>query len=333
MTLRFHRSAALALTLGSAAPIAASPVAAEHIASVHQASPVAASSLRPDDLRIATIGYRLATARPELCPRLAPVSGLLLHHLGDYAPADRPELIEAGLNRGPGILSVVADSPAAHAGIDAGDILLAVNGQSLESPVAIAAIADVKARRAAIEASEGKLLQMLERGTARLTLLRGGTTIQRMLTPVQGCLLRIRLAVSNQRQAVANGDYVIVATGLLALARNDDELAFVIGHEMGHVQLRHRDLLQAARIPRNGALRGFGKNGELVQRTEAEADAFGGRLAIAAGYDLSRGAEILARLDPAITLFGLFRTHADPQVRIRALRAMAASQGTLPPTR
>lgn len=332
MMPRSHRLATLALALCSAAPIAAMPAVTQPDPA-RPASPAEGSSLRPDDLRIATIGYRLATARPGLCPRLAPVSGLLLHHLGDYTPADRPALVEGGLDRGPGILSVVADSPAADARLQAGDILVAVDGEPFESPVAIAAIADVKARRAAIEASEGKLLEALERGTVSLTLLRDGTTIQRSLTPVRGCLLRIRLAVSNQRQAVANGDYVIVATGLLALARNDDELAFVIGHEMGHVQLRHRDLLQAARIPRNGALRGFGKNGDLVQRTEAEADVFGGRLAIAAGYDLNRGAEILARLDPAITLFGLFRTHADPQVRIRALQAMAASQGSPPPAR
>jgi hypothetical protein len=255
---------------------------------------------------------------------------MLLHHLGDYAPEDRPPLVREGLDRGPGILSVVADSPAARAGLKAGDVLLAVDREPVDSPVPIAGILDSKARRAAIETSEDKLLRQLERGTVSLTLLRGGETIERALTPVRGCLLRIRLAVSNQRQAVANGDYVIVASGLLALARNDDELAFVIGHEMGHVQLRHRDVLRAAHIPRDGALRGFGKNGDVVQRTEAEADLFGGKLAMAAGYDLNRGAEILGRLDPAITLFGLFRTHADPQARIRTLRALAISGSEAP---
>ncbi|MEN3747634.1 M48 family metallopeptidase [Sphingomonas sp. HF-S3] len=319
----FQLASPLTMLLCGAGAIAALSGSAAHPLDMRAAE---GSSLRPDDYRIAAIGYRLATARPDLCPKTAPVSGLLLHHLGDYAPEDRPAMVRDGLDRGPGILSVVSDSPAARAGLKAGDIVLAVDGEPLESPETIAAIGDAKARRSAIEASEEKLLKLMARGTVRLTLLRGPATIERTLSTIPGCLLRIRLAVSKQRQAVANGPYVIVATGLLGLARNDDELAFVIGHEMGHVQLGHREVLQTARVPRKGALRGFGKNGDIVQRTEAEADAFGGRLVIAAGYDLDRGAVILARLDPAITLFGMFRTHADPQARIRALRALAASE-------
>ncbi len=44
-----------------------------------------------------------------------------------------------GLDRGPGVLTVLAGSPAAFAGLVAGDVLLAVNGTPFLSPVAIAA--------------------------------------------------------------------------------------------------------------------------------------------------------------------------------------------------
>jgi membrane-associated protease RseP (regulator of RpoE activity) len=127
------------------------------------AAPLSAaeSTLRKDDLRIATIGYRLAIAGRDLCPRQGPVTGMLLHHLAEYDKTDRPGLIAQGLDRGPGVLSVAAGSPADAAGLRAGDILLAVNGTAFESPAAIAAIPDREVWRPRVEASETMLLASL----------------------------------------------------------------------------------------------------------------------------------------------------------------------------
>jgi hypothetical protein len=287
------------------------------------------STLRPDDLRVATIGYRLAIAGRDLCPRQGPVTGLLLHHLAEYDQADRPGLIAQGLDRGPGVLAVVADSPADQAGLRAGDILLAVNGMPFQSPIAIAANPDREVWRPMVEASETTLLDALSRGPAALSVLRGGESLSLTLIPHTGCLLRIRLAHSGQKTAVAAGDYVILSSGLLAMARNDDEVAFAIAHELAHVVLDHKRVLREGRVPHNGLLRGFGKNGAIVRRTEAEADHLGGKIALAAHYDLALGAEILGRLPPELG-FGIIKTHDSDGDRIRAMRALAAEAGRNP---
>lgn len=287
----------------------------------------AESTLRPDDLRIAAIGYRLAIAGRDLCPRQGPVTGMLLHHLAEYDKADRPGLIAQGLDRGPGVLSVVAGSPADTAGLRAGDVILAVNGKPFESPAAIAA--DRELWRPRVEASQTMLLDALARGPAALSVLRGRETLALTLTPVTGCLLRIRLAHSDQQIAVSAGDYVVVSSGLLGLARSDDEIAFVVAHEMAHVQLEHRRVLREHHVPRSGLLRGFGKNGTIVRETEAAADHLGGQITLAARYDLARGVEILGQLPPEFG-FGIIKTHDSDGDRIRAMRALAAQSGHNP---
>jgi hypothetical protein len=94
-----------------------------------------ASSLRQDDLRIASITYRMATTARHLCPEPRPISGLLLHHLADYTSSDRPGMISRyGLDRGAGVLSVVENSPAARAGLRAGDVIMSVAGLALALP-------------------------------------------------------------------------------------------------------------------------------------------------------------------------------------------------------
>jgi hypothetical protein len=283
------------------------------------------SFLREPDYRVATIGYRIATAAPALCPRQGPVSGLTFHHLSDYEAADRPAMIAQGLDRGPGVLTVVEGSPADLAGLRAGDVLLAIDENPFPSPATILAGPDRRAWRIASDASETLFQNALARGPVALRVLRGGQALSLTLTPRTGCLFRIRLAYSAQQRAVAASPYILVTSSLVELTRNDDELAFLIAHEMAHVALDHGTQLKARGIPRNGAARGFGKNGAFVRRTEDEADQLGGRLMMAAGYDLPRGVMILPRMGSVITFFGMFQTHADDADRIRRMRELAGA--------
>lgn len=285
----------------------------------------AGSFLREPDYRVATIGYRIATAAPALCPKQGPIGGLTFHHLSDYEPGDRPEMAAQGLDRGPGVLTVVDGSPADLAGLHAGDVLLAVNGIAFPSPAAILTGKDRRNRRARTDSSETLFQDQLARGPALLSVLRGGQTLSLTLTPRTGCLFRIRLAYTSQQRAVAASPYILITSALVELANNDDELAFLIAHEMAHVALDHGTQLKARNIPRTGAVRGFGKNGEFVRRTEDEADQLGGRLMMAAGYDLPRGVLILPRMGSVITFFGMFQTHADDADRIRRMRELAGA--------
>ena len=297
------------------------------------AGPAGQSTLRQADLRVGAVAYRIALAGRPLCSHPHPLTGLLFHHLGEYDPVDRVTMIQRhGLDRGPGILTVLADTPAARAGLVAGDVLLAVNGRPFPSPVANVAIPNRDSRRKAMEASEFQLEEQLRAGPARLRLLRAGREIETMLDSVQGCLGRVRLARSSQTNAFANGRFVVMTTSMLDFLRGDDELAVVLGHEMSHNILRHPTILDEQGVPKGGIGRAFGKNANRVWRTEAEADRFGIRLMATAGYDVRAAIPFWRRYLGKYDWFPqIFRTHPSLSARERITREANAALNGPPP--
>lgn len=295
------------------------------------AAAAAESTLRPEDLRVFKVGYRLALAGGAYCRPDFPLTGLLLHHLPEYEAADRPGFIAQGLGKGPGVLSVVEGSPAALAGIRAGDVLLSVNGRAFASPLAMAAQKDRKTWRAMIQRSESQFEDQLRAGPAEILLLREGRTEAVRLAPLKGCPLRIRLARSRQNNAFADGAYVVMTTSLLDFLESDDELAVVIGHELAHNFLGHKERLEQQDVPR-GALRGFGKNAARVRVTEEEADRLSIRLASAAGYDAAAAIPFWRRFSNKFDWMPqLFRTHPGERSRERLVTEELAKLGSRPP--
>jgi Zn-dependent protease with chaperone function len=140
-----------------------------------------------------------------------------------------------------------------------------------------------------------------------------------------------------------NGDPVIVFTMALAQdARNDDELAFILGHEAAHHILGHIPQTQqsavlgavlAGALAQAGGISGSGVQiaqdlGASVgsrafsKDYELEADRLGTIIAARAGYDPVRGAEYFARIpDPGDRFLGSHPPNAD---RIRVVRQTAA---------
>lgn len=138
------------------------------------------------------------------------------------------------------------------------------------------------------------------------------------------------------------GGKVGVNTGIFTVARNQDELAAVLGHEIGHVISHHHD----ERITRQMGAQGvvgvldlllggsFGQvNGQVAnvyllrntRQQEAEADVVGQRLMADAGFDPSRAVDLWQNMMAA----GGGRapqwlsTHPNPENRIRTLRSDA----------
>lgn len=113
---------------------------------------------------------------------------------------------------------------------------------------------------------------------------------------------------------VVGGEYVYVFTGFLAAAQSDDELAFVLGHELGHSLLKHNErrrndsAMQLSQIAALIAALSKGKTAQEVgqfgevfgaqysQKDEAEADALGAAIALRAGFDPLRGADFFTRM-------------------------------------
>lgn len=140
----------------------------------------------------------------------------------------------------------------------------------------------------------------------------------------------------------ANGRPILGFTlALIAEARNEDEVAFVLGHEAGHHIAGHlaRQQLNAARgaavfskiVGRAGAspetLARAQQLGAAVgarsysKAYELEADEIGTKLTIAAGYDPIKGADFFFRVpDPGDVFLG---THPPNAARVSAVRRAA----------
>lgn len=148
------------------------------------------------------------------------------------------------------------------------------------------------------------------------------------------------------------GGKVGVNTGLLKVATTQDQLAAVIGHELGHVVSRHaaervsqqfatQTAMQVINSATGGerqqllGLLGVGAQAGIVlpfsRRHESEADVLGQRYMASAGFDPRAAAtlwENMVRHGGGARVPAFLSTHPDPQQRIQALAA--AAPGLMP---
>jgi hypothetical protein len=272
------RLAGLFLAFAAVLP---APLAAQG-SPTRQVSDLEWTTLRQADARVGRVAYRLATAGRSLCTQHHPLAGLLFHHLAEYLPADRPLMVRLyGLDRGPGVLTVLAGTPAAEAGLKAGDALLSVNGRPFPSPLAEVAEHDPRKWRRLAESGEMQLEEALRAGPARLRVLRQGSEIEVRLGSLPGCFGRVRLARNPQVNAFSNGHDVLITTAMLDYVHNDDELALIVGHELAHFILGHPPMHTGDKL-----LASVGIRSGLFWKREEAADRLAIRLMAAAGYDL-----------------------------------------------
>lgn len=145
------------------------------------------------------------------------------------------------------------------------------------------------------------------------------------------------------------GGFLYMSTGLMQLCDgDDDELAWVLGHEMGHVVHGHAAariagdwLGSAAAQAAAGATGALGRwvlttGARAVSRAysrdqELEADRFGGRLALAAGFDPGAALRVCGRLEHFEArsdepLAEYFASHPPLALRAAALRRWLAEE-------
>lgn len=86
---------------------------------------------------------------------------------------------------------------------------------------------------------------------------------------------------------------VVIYQGMIDFVESDDELAVVIGHELGHHMLGHLAMYRYHKIPHYGYK---GSPFLTSQYREAMADLLGIQLAQLAGYDACKGGDLWKRL-------------------------------------
>lgn len=284
-------------------------------------------ALVAQDRRVAEIAWRLATANEDLCPIVRPRTGWSLHAANQYGPALRALAEQRFGLQGdlPGLLAVPAASPAALAGLGEGDVITAVDGAALEVGSSASS-----ARFNGLQANMAVLDQAAAQGPLSLTVRRDGRERTVTVQPVPACAYVTEIETSDALMGRSDGRRVFISSRLAALARNDDELAFFLAHELAHAVLEHRT------SPGLVGVRGSANDRISLRRgrsssAEADADTLGLYLLARAGYDPQAAIEALAAYAgtstlnrfPQISLTGGDFYHS-PQARRRALQPALA---------
>ena len=209
--------------------------------------------------------------------------------------------------------------PAALAGLAPGDQVMQVNAMSVTEHGAEDVMLLV--RRLTLARIQPLQLEVARAGDHRIVTM----------WAVPACQFALQLVESDQINGITDGRRIGVTTGAMRFVRSDDELAWVLAHEIAHDVLNHS---QNARL--RAMLSAFlgatvGDNGMAAapapQRSlEAQADYVGSYLMARAGYDLQAIERVWSRIEglqsqQAPSSPGTVLTHPTTVERLAAFEA------------
>ncbi|MEP6784629.1 MAG: M48 family metalloprotease [Sphingomonadales bacterium] len=249
-------------------------------------------ALADADLRVATVGDRLATSGTVFCPgQTTSLGGLVIQDARQYAAPLRADAkLALKLGDGPTVVASVGAPGKAIVGRP----ILAVDGQPVATRTADA-YADVGRAEALIEAgfAHGKVVLTLDHG-------------QIVTLPASaGCRSRFQITKGGLTRTQSDGRYVQMSDGMLAFTTNDDELAAVLAHELAHSVLGH----QGKKIS--------------SKQAEYEADWLSVWLIARAGYDIDAIVPFWTRLGKR-TDYGILSDGSHPGWKHRVARLAEA---------
>jgi hypothetical protein len=237
-------------------------------------------------VRLHDVAYPLLVAAAEWCPfEQEPTYGFLLK--------DEETLkIQGGEGAGSrvSVAYVHPHLPAVSAGLVLGDQLISVNERTVSG----------------IRAEE--VSQWIRRMTVariqplQLEVARGRSRQILNLWAVPACQFSVQLLESNQINGIADGRHVGVTTGAMGFVRSDDELAWVLAHEIAHNVLSHSQnaRLRAMLNAFLGATTGASPEASVPfdrRSLEARADYVGAFIMARAGYDVQAIKQFWRRLE------------------------------------
>lgn len=240
---------------------------------------------------------------------MAADTGLVLDSLDSYATSDRALAIASlGMSNLVQVAAVASGSPAAKAGILAGDGVVSVNDGDITALIGSdAQVADKATRTRALAAMAG-LARLPAGEPARITLSRGERHFTVTLVPQNLCSSRFFVSTANELNAYSDGIDVVITARLVDFTQTADELALLAGHELAHAVARDD---RASGVPERRAM-------------EDRADALGTDLAACAGYDTKGAASFWQRWDkPSVLDFLSDGTHSPGRERTIAVQQRA----------
>lgn len=232
----------------------------------------ALSALRDADAKVAAVAWRLQTANVAMCKNAVSLPGFSVETIDQYSQSERADAVaEFGLGDLPQVSAVVPESAAAKAGLKSGDEIVAIDGIAL--PRTVSRRADYSRTAATAEVLAAALAQ------PPAILFLTSRTIS--ISGDRGCPSSVELVPGRQLNALADGRHVQISGTMYQFAASDDELAFIIAHE-----LAHNLLPEAARAT----------DGSGQRLAELAADRSAIRMMACAGYDTRVVVPLMERL-------------------------------------
>jgi hypothetical protein len=261
-----------------------------------------------NDLRVAAAGLRLAVANVDRCSSRMPATGLVLHSLAQYRGKSRGVASRYfGDIEDLSVEGVVAQSPAALAGIRQGDALIAINGSRLEQ-----AGASPREPTRARDLAEDRLNALPPGERIILTLRREGTTRDFAVMPIAACRSRFEMVAGSGMFAVSDGRVIQIGQGLVE-AVSDTDLAAITAHELAHTILEHRSRL--AEVERSRDRRSRERRRQLAREFEEQADRLSVHLLVAAGFDPRSAPGFMRRFGKSFDSPSAVGIHASSEAR------------------
>ena len=219
--------------------------------------------------RLMRVADKVRVANADLCPRIRKGVGLKTHTLSNYPKTLRSAAArELGATTTPTVLTVTEGSPADLAGIRRGDAIL-VDGRAVKHDSD--AFAEALSQRAlTLRDVEGRVREV-------------------SVTPRDECGYNVRLRMSSDINAFATGRSMTVTSGMLKFTESDEELAFIIGHELAHNTMGHVRKIIANYVLTLGGTR-------FARPFESEADYVGLYYLARAGYSMDGVEDVWRRL-------------------------------------
>jgi hypothetical protein len=266
-------------------------------------------AVRAADMRVAGIGWRLATANARLCDRIEAGTGLQLHTLDQFDAGARTAAKEHFHFDTPvAIEGVIPGSPAEQAGLRPDDSLVRAG------TVDIAGVPGKPGTTDRLVAAQLAIAALPENAPIVVEVIRAGAPMRVTLQPIPACKSRFELELDGAFSASADGAMVQIGSGFLD-DYPDDQLAAVIAHEFAHNILHHRDRLEARGVD-YGLLSGFGSNVKYFRQTELQADLLSVYLLGNADYPMRATVAFWKHFGPS-KAGGILRSRSHPAWRDR----------------
>jgi membrane-associated protease RseP (regulator of RpoE activity) len=228
-----------------------------------------------------------------------PTCGFFVHNIESYSADFRDAAARYfNVDKQIAVSYVHPQFPAAAAGLRVGDNILSIKGK----PLAGATKEELKKILAEMKPVGGNPLD--------LTIDRNGEVIQMNIEGKSYCSFPVLLFTSDNVNAFSDGKHILLTTGMYRMTQTDEELAFILSHEIAHNLMKHGKQKAEKAAPGTVldvalaitlGINTRGAFGNMVAAPyskdfEKEADYVGLYLAARAGYDISEAANFWRRM-------------------------------------